>query len=706
MLLESTSRPPERVPTRLLELLASAACSELSPRAADEAAASGQVVGDRRADWKDLVTRAARHAGLHVAAFVVEGIDELERLRELGTPAVTKIGERWLLLTGARGPMLELTVLDELGEQPRLMRPVALLEWLVEHTSVGLPMRWLAVEPRQLLAPVEQAKSPIRRLLEFARLERGDLGVVVVHAVAIGVATLAVPIAGQALVNTVASSAMLQPLVVLGLLLLLVLGFVATLRVSQAIVVERMQQRLFVRIALDLSRRLPRLAASARDRYSGPELVNRFFEVVNLQKSAAALLLDGSALALQIVVGLLLLGFYHPWLLAFDLALILGIAAVLLAGRGAMASSLAESQHKYAMAAWLEDVAGAPLRFADARSREFADARAELLAREWLGARGKHFQRLLRQLVGGIGLQVVSTVGLLTVGGWLVIARQLTLGQLVAAELVVAAIGAGLGKLGKHLESFYDAATAAAKLGKLLDLPLESAGGEPLPGGEGPMAVELRDRSTGATLLSLPPGRRLGLVGCTATHAELLDYLFGLAPGGSGPWAGAKPEDGLANPAGVVARLDGHELPRLELESLRQQVALVRGAELVAGSVLDNLDGRRIASEGAELSSLLELVGLRERLYGLEHGLATGLLPDASPLDRTDARRLALVRALLARPRLLLIDRGLDGLGLVPSQRLALLDWLFDDRRPWSLIVTSEDPDLLSRCDQRFSHSS
>jgi ABC-type transport system involved in cytochrome bd biosynthesis fused ATPase/permease subunit len=156
----------------------------------------------------------------------------------------------------------------------------------------------------------------------------------------------------------------------------------------------------------------------------------------------------------------------------------------------------------------------------------------------------------------------------------------------------------------------------------------------------------------------------------------------------------------------VIARLDGHELARFELESLREQVALVRGAELVAGSVLDNLDGRRIASEGAELSPLLELVGLRERLYGLAHGLATGLLPDASPLDRTDARRLALVRALLARPRLLLIDRGLDGLGLTPGQRTALLDWLFDGRRPWSLIVTSEHPDLLSRCDQRFALNS
>ncbi|MFV8755236.1 ABC transporter transmembrane domain-containing protein [Nannocystaceae bacterium ST9] len=679
-------RPPVarglEVPARVLELLGAAAGCELSPRRASEAAAGGAIHAD---DWVDAIDRASARAGMRVASFMVEGIDELDRLRELGTPALTRVGERWLVLAGAHGPMLDLTILDELGEQRRRLRPAALLDWLVAHTPAALPMRWLAVEPRQLLASVEGEPAPIRRLLGFARLERSDLGVVVVYAMAIGAATLAVPIAVQALVNTVATSAMLQPLVVLGLLLLFVLGFVAVLRVAQTIVVERIQQRLFARVAVDFARRLPRLGPAARDRFSGPELVNRFFEVVNLQKSAAALLIDGSALALQVAVGLLLLAFYHPWLLAFDLALIFGIVVVLLAGRGAMKTSLVESERKYAMAAWLEDVAGAPLRFADARSRSFADARAELLLRDWLDARGRHFRHLLRHVVGGIGLQVAASVGLLAIGGWLVIARQLTLGQLVAAELVVALIGAGLGKIGKYLENFYDAATAAAKLGKLLDLPLEPAGGDPLPAVERALAVELRERSTDEPTLTLEPGQRLGLIGCTVAHAELLDALYG-----------------LSDSPRVAVRLDGHEVPRLELESLRAQVWLVRGAELVAGSVLDNLDGRTIAGEGEDLGPLLDRVGLRSRLLGLAQGLATPLLPDASPLDRTDARRLALVRALAARPRLLLIDRGLDGLGLSATQRAALLDWIFDRQRPWTLIVASEDPELLARCDLRL----
>ena len=678
----TTDRTPLTLPARLLELVGQAAGCELSPESARSSAALGRVVGD---DWSSAFARAARRANLSVAAFMVEGIDELERLRELGLPALTKVDERWVLLRGARGPMLDVVILDELGEQQRSFRPAALLDWMVAHTRAALPMRWLALEPRQLLGPVVGIERPMRRLIALARLERGDLGVVVVHALAIGAATLAVPIAVQALVNTVATSAMLQPLVVLGLVLLLALGFVAVLRVAQAVVVERIQQRLFARVAVDFARRLPRLAPAARDHYSGPELVNRFFDVINLQKSAAALLLDGLALVLQIAVGLLLLAFYHPWLLVFDLALILGIVAVLLAGRGAMATSMVESHDKYAMVAWLEDVAGAPLRFADARSRSFADARAELLLRNWLLARRNHFNRLLRHFIGGVGLQALASVALLAIGGWLVIQRQLTIGQLVAAELVVTVIGAGLGKLGKHLESLYDAATAAAKLGKVLDLPLESGQGEPLARAEQPLALELRDRSSQAITLALAPGQRLGLIGCTLAHARLLDLLHG-----------------RTTSTHFSARLDGHESDQLELESLREQVVLVRGAELVAGSVLDNLDGRAIASEGEPLGPLLDRLGLRERLLGLEQGLDTPLLPDATPLDRSAARRLALARGLLARPRLLLIDRGLDGLGLEPGQRAALLDWIFDRAQPWTLIVASEDADLLARCDHRI----
>lgn len=680
-LVRSLERPGP--PVRVVELLAAATGVELSPRAAREALALDAVAGE---DWSETITRVGLRAGLQSASFEVEGASELERLRELELPALTRVDERWLLVRGSRGPLLELTIFDELGEQARAMLPSALLDWLVAHTPAALPMRWLVFEPRQGLAPLVGIESPMRRLIAYSGLERRDLGIVAVQALAIGAASLAVPIAAQALVNTVATSAMVQPLVVLGLLLAIGLGFYAALRVAQAVVVERIQQRIFARVAIDLARRIPRFASGKGSRGSA-ELVNRFFDVITLQKSAAALLIDGTTLVLQIGIGLLLLGFYHPWLLAFDIVLVLGIFGVLAIGRGAMQTSLAESASKYAMAAWLEDIASARLRFADPHARRFAEARAELLLREWLLARRRHFARLLRHLVGGIGLQVLASVGLLTVGGLLVIQRQLTLGQLVSAELVVALIAAGLGKLGKHLESLYDAATAVTKIAKLVDLPLEAEGREALPARAGALAVELRDTSEQAPLTALAPGMRLGLVGCTRTHARLLDVLYG-----------------FAESERLAVRLDGIELERLDPGRLREHVVLVRGAELVIGSVLDNLDGRASMSEGdgEELVTLLELVDMRERLFALPQQLATRVLGEGAPFDRNEARRLALVRALLRRPRLLLIDRGLDGLGLSPERRRLLLDWLFARERPWTLIVASEDSALLDRCDVRI----
>lgn len=679
--------------TRALERVAEHCRVPLEPRVAWEAAAEGVAGG--RGDPLRSFGLAARRAGLLVARPRELAPAQLGKDR---TPALTWLpgpdGGRWLLVLDRRARKRELTVLDEDGERRWLLTAAELANWL-ERERDGEPLRWLEIEPllplstlesRALAGPHGPAKiGAVRRLLALARLERDDIGVVLVYALAVGGMTLAVPVATQALVNTVAFGSALQPLVVLSLLLGLGLGFVAVLWILQALVVEALQRRIFVRTAADFARRLQRLSPEIRREVHGPELANRLFDAVTLQKAGAGLLVEGLALALQIAVGMALLAFYHPLLLAFDLVLLVALALVVwVLGRGAVATSLVESNRKYAVAAWIEDLAGSPLRFADPRARAFAEARSELLIRGWLRARRDHFQRLLRQLCGGIGLQMFASTALLGLGGWLVILRQLTLGQLVAAELVVAAIGAGLGKLGKHLESFYDASAAAAKLGKVVDMPLERRGGELLRG-EGPLGVVVRERGgEGPARLTLAPGDKLGLIGRSPAHARLCDALFG-----------------LHDDAALDVRIDGCSLRALDLEVMRGELALVRGVELVGGSVRDNLDPRPIPSDGAAIREALALVGLDDRVAALPEGLHTALLPSGAPLCEAEARRLMIAAALLRRPRLLLIDGGLDGLGLDPSTRARLLDRLFAGDAPWSLIVVSDDADLLLRCTTR-----
>ncbi|MCA9700972.1 MAG: hypothetical protein KC431_25830, partial [Myxococcales bacterium] len=372
---------------------------ELGPREAWDAAeaATAELEGERELEGLGALALAAGRANLATSRRHLDPRFDGQVLDDLPTPALTWLendgeGGTWLLVLGRRGRSFELVFLDEFGERSKLMTPQALREWLAQRSEPGAEESrpWLLVESRLPLAPLRAAsqskprgKSPIRRLFALADLDRRELGAVAVYALAMGAMTLAVPVAVQALVNTVAFGTVLQPLVVLSLMLAMGLAFTATLRVLQTVVVERLQRRLFVRVATDFVRRLSRLSPAVRERYHGPELANRFFEVLTLQKAGAALLTDGLALALQLLVGTLLLAFYHPVLLAFDLALMLAVVGVIvLAGRGAVDSSLAESTRKYAVAAWLEEVAGGQ-RFGDAAGRRVADERGELLIREW-----------------------------------------------------------------------------------------------------------------------------------------------------------------------------------------------------------------------------------------------------------------------------------------------------------------------------------
>ncbi len=670
----------------MLEMLAHAVGCPLSLEAASEAA--GVVHID---DWTLALAHSCRRAGLKAARFTVETDAELERLTALGTPAVTQLGERWIYVLG-NGRLIDVRMLDSFGERRRSMTINDLQAWLELH-KVTMPMQWVAVEARMMLASTENAPTHYVRLLRTVRLERHDISIALVFGCAMAATSLAVPIAAQALVNTVTKTLLVQPLIMLVLLVLVALVAVAVLQVMQIVVAERIHRRIWVRTTTDWIRRLPRTSRGNRQESSNHELANRFFDVVLLQKDVVSLLLDGTSLALTTGASLLLLAFYHPFLLAFDLFLILGFVGVFLSGWGAGPGAVHESDCKYDLFAWMDDVAGGRLTFADARGRAFADARGEVLLRRWLAARAYYYDRVLRQIGSGIGLQVLATVALLSLGGLLVIQRQLTLGQLVAASVLVSTIGSGLSRLGRQLDPIYEAAAAVATFGKTLDSKLETEGGVLLPHADGGMRVELLDRiRDGEPIISLAPGDRLGLIGATGSHSRVLDLLYGLYGQSPLPW--------------LAARLDGIETHVLDCESLRSQVGLVRGSELVWASVRDNLElGERV--DDVELLELLELVRLRERVLGLPQGLDTMLLSDGDggPLDDGEARRLVLVRVLLARPRLLLIDRGLDGIGLDPSACQQLYDWIFDRRRPWTLIVATEgreSAELLQRCDQRI----
>ncbi len=540
------------------------------------------------------------------------------------------------------------------------------------------------------------APSPARRFFAFLRPERREIGGIIVFSLIAGVLYLATPLAVDAVVNNIAfggeQQVYVQALVVLAIALLALLALLAVVRAAQDYVMELVQRRIFVRMAADLAFRLPRVRMDALDSRQGPELVNRFFDVVTLQKSATGLLLDGINVVFSTLIGLVVLGVYHPVLLVFALLLLTFIVLVLWVpgGRGVRAN-VRESYAKHAVVGWLEQIVMFPVLFRSPGGAELAAHRADALLQEYLAARRGSFRVVISQVIALLCLQAVASAALLALGGWLVLRGELTLGQLVASELILAAIVSAVGKLGKHIESWYDALAAVDKLGYLVDLPIERESGETPAGSPGRgLAVELRGVTFGYNPAhpvldqlnhSLPAGARVGLVGAAGHGAStLLDILAG-----------------LRSPSGGTTLLDGLDLRQWRLDAMRQQVALVRGHELVGGTVAENVRLGRTDLSLQDVQTALQKVGLLDTLLRLPGGLETRLKPGGAPLSSAQRSLLMVARAIAGRPRLLLVDETLEGMD---SEFLPALEaLLFDPARPWTLILVTRDPDLLGRCD-------
>lgn len=529
------------------------------------------------------------------------------------------------------------------------------------------------------LIHAQSTPSPFRRLLRLLSSERRDIAIVIAFAVGVGVLALATPVAVQSLVNIVSFGGLTQPLLVLALLLLGFLSLAGTIRSFKAYVVEILQRRLFVRVVTDLGYRLPRVHVESFDRNHGPELVNRFFDVLTVQKVGASLLLDGVAVVLQTVIGLLILAFYHPFLLAFDVVLIAGIAFVLFVmGRGAVRTAIAESKAKYAVAASLEEIARNPMSFKQVGGPQLARNRADALAVDYVEARRRHYRVVFRQIVSSLALQTMTATALLTIGGWLVINGQLTLGQLVAAELIVSIVLASFAKLGQKLEGFYDLLAAVDKLGQLLDLQLERETGERVDramSGAGLKMIELTFAYNGArpalyeVNLAVEPGERVQVVGRHGSgKSTLADLLYG-----------------LRTPTTGRIEIDGIDVREISLESLRRQVAVVKEIEMIDGSIELNVSMGRDDVSAADVRTALEAIGMLEEIRDLPDGLATKLNSTGAPLSSGQASRLMLARAIAGKPRLVVLDDFLDDLD-IDARRMALKALASPDRQ-WTLLV-------------------
>lgn len=573
-----------------------------------------------------------------------------------------------------------------------------------ERPAEGL--RGKAIEQESALLPsfhIGQSAShghtehvtPLKRFFGLLQPEMRDVWTIVIFSVITGLLYLALPLAVNALVSNLAfgtqSAPFQQALIFIALALFACLMLSAIIRGLQFYVAEVIQRRLFVRVAADMAYRLPRVKADSLDGVHAPEMVNRFLDVVTVQKSTSLLLLNGINIVLGGLIGLIVLGFYHPALLAFTILILIAIIVIVFGlGRGAVRTSIDESISKYDVVNWLEELARYPRLFKGPGGYTLATERADQLARAYLTARSGHFKILMRQISGLLFLEVLASSALLIVGGWLVLSQQLTLGQLVASELIVSAIVASISKLGKQFEGWYDAMAAVDKLGHLIDLEIESEDGDlPRPAGEG-AAVKVQNAGfsyqDGQEIFSnvsfeIPPGGRVALMGSQGSGCStMLDLLLG-----------------LRHPTTGHICLDGFDLRSWYLEELRNSVMLIRTQDIVNGSIAENIRLGRPGVGLDEVHRALNSVGLLEDVMALPLGMHTALVTGGVPLSSRQRTRLLLARALVLKPRLLLLDDVFDGMDKASMDTLTAM--LLSRDLPWTVIIATRDPLVASRCD-------
>ena len=541
------------------------------------------------------------------------------------------------------------------------------------------------------------AVSPVRRLLSLMRPEAPELWAIAVFSAITGLLYLALPLAVNAFVSNLSfgtqSGAFLQGLVAIAAVLCIALAVAAALRGLQHLAAEVIQRRIFVRLASDISARLPAVDLEAIDGVHAPELVNRFLDVVTVQKSASMLLLTGINLVLGAAIGLTVLAFYHPFLLAFSLALLVAVAAVvLIGGRRAVDTSVRESRRKYEVMDWLEELARHPRVFKGPGGSSLARSRADDLVRGYLEARRDHFRILFRQIASLLALEVVAATALLGVGGWLVLSQQLTLGQLVASEIIVSAIVASISKLGKQFEAWYDAVAAMDKLGHLVDLRMERTGGErPVASAPGPAAgarVEVRDLAYSRF------GRQPAFEGLSFT-VEPGERVALLGSRGSGTSSALELILGMRRPLAGEVSVDGLPVQAWDLESLRSQACIIRSTDLISGTIAENVRLGSPLMPVKDVQRAIDEVGLLDTVRALPEGLSTPLVTGGLPLAGRQRARLLAARAIAHRPRLLLLDELLDG---HEGTLDALARVLIDAPHPWTVIVATRDRRVASRC--------
>ncbi|MEL6304095.1 MAG: ATP-binding cassette domain-containing protein [Bacteroidota bacterium] len=531
-----------------------------------------------------------------------------------------------------------------------------------------------------------------QRLLGLLALDKKDILQIFYYAIFAGLVNLSLPLGIQAIINLIQGAQVSTSWIVLVVLVTLGVAFVGILQLMQIRIIENVQQKIFTRSSFEFAYRFPKIRMSELRNYYPPELANRFFDTLTVQKSLSKILIDFPAALLQIIFGLLLLSFYHPFFIIYGLLLIVLIYVVFkFTAQKGLETSLDESKNKYKVAHWLQEVARSLVSFKLSGKTSHAIDKNDGLVSGYLDARESHFRILILQFIQMVGFKVLVTAGLLLIGGLLVLNQEMNIGQFVAAEIIILLVISSVEKLILGLETFYDLLTSLEKLGQVVDKELEPQEGETPFGEQEGFTVELDEVS-----YNVPERDKKIIDNVSLTISPTCTILL-QGPSGSGKSTLLRLIAGIIEPDEGKIFVNNVALQGVNLNYYRSHLGQSLTEESpFEGSILDNITFGSKDIPQEDVYWALESTGLTQFVKEQPHGLKTILYPEGRQIPYTVSKKIVLARSIVRRPKLLILKDPLDQFGEQEAERI--MDFITDATNGWALVIVSENPKWTERC--------
>ncbi|MFN5253572.1 MAG: ATP-binding cassette domain-containing protein [Chitinophagaceae bacterium] len=513
-------------------------------------------------------------------------------------------------------------------------------------------------------------RESLNKFIKIIRLEKKEVTAIYFYAVLSGVIQLTLPLGIQTIINfsQAAAGTANLPVSIILLIFIVLIGILVSgiLQVNQMKIVEKIEQSIFTRFSLDFANKIPKIDSKELNNDHLPELMNRFFEVINLQKGLSKILLDIPLAVIQIVFGLVLLSFYNSTFIILGLLLILLLYFIFnYTSKKGLIASYNESENKYEVASWLEEIARSYKTFKISSQNNFHLKRTDDLVKDYLVSKTKHFEILKFQYWSLIVFKLLISAMMLIIGAVLLINQQLNIGQFIAAEIVILLILSAVEKLILNLEVAYNILTGVEKLNVINDKKSEVLGQTSFVSNHNGIALEVQNLNfkfdENKPLLenisfNIPAGAKVCVMGDGGAGKSILLELIGGT---------------LKNFEGVI-NVNTIPINNLNQKEYRKNIGIFYNEQdIFEGTLYENICMGNESITPADIMKHAEMLEIKEFISLLPEGLYTPLQPTGKGLSTIMAKKILLLRAIVHQPELLVLDEPFELAGAESSKKIS-----------------------------------